>query len=55
MWDRRGNGGDSFQTAEIGYGYENSSILGPIGAPKNIAEEYRCNIPVLYYAYNANF
>jgi len=50
-----GNGaaghGDTWQTAVIGYGI----IDGDIGAPKNIGEEYRRNIPVLFYSYNANF
>ena len=29
--------------------------LGDIGGPKNIGEEYRRNVPVLYYAYDVNF
>lgn len=41
------NGGDSWQTAELGYG-------GQYG-PKNLAEEFRRNTPVLYYAFDANF
>jgi len=49
-----GNGlaghGDTWQTAVIGYG-----LGGDIVAPKNIGEEYRRNIPVLFYSYNANF
>jgi hypothetical protein len=57
------NGGDSWQTAIIGYGlpYVQSIApggpvdLGDIGGPKNIGEEYRRNIPVIFYSYNANF
>src|SRR5271170_3728103 len=45
-----GNGGDSWQTPVIGYG-----LGGDLLAPKNIGEEYRRNIPVMYYAYDANF
>lgn len=62
----QGNGGDSWQTATIGYGlaYTDEStpitpggpvFLGDIGGPKNLGEEYRRNIPVLYYAYDASF
>jgi len=58
-----GNGGDSWQTATIGYGlvYTESIapggpvFLGDIGAPKNFAEGYRRNTPTVYYAYDANF
>jgi hypothetical protein len=61
-----GNGGDSWQTAVIGYNliYTDESspfspggpvFLGDIGGPKNIGEEYRRNAPVIYYAYDANF
>ena len=59
-----GNGGDSWQTTVIGYDLAYESLgdvpggpvfLGDIGGPKNIAEEYRRNAPVLYYAYNENF
>jgi len=46
-----GNGGDSWQTAEIGYGPPRELPVGP----KNIGEEYRRNIPLMYYAYDANF
>ena len=57
------NGGDSWQSPVIGYGYAYTDFglpggpvyLGDIGGPKNIGEEYRRNVPVLYYAYNANF
>jgi hypothetical protein len=41
---------DTWQTAVIGYG-----LGGDLLAPKNIGEEYRRNIPVLFYSYNANF
>lgn len=45
-----GNGGDSWQTGEIGYG-----LTGDLNAPKNLGEEYRRNTPVMYYAYDQNF
>jgi hypothetical protein len=55
--------GDAWQTLEIGYDllYLNLRVpgggnwLGDIGGPKNIGEEYRRNVPVLYYAYDASF
>lgn len=62
-----GNGGDSWQTAVIGYAYnlyldERSQttpggpvFLGDIGGPKNIGEEYRRNAGTLYYSCDANF
>ena len=42
--------GDSWQTADIGYG-----LGGDIVAPKNIGQEYRRNTPVMYYTYDENF
>jgi Putative Ig domain len=42
--------GDAWQTPVIGYG-----LAGDILTPKNIAEEYRRNTPVMYYSCNANF
>jgi hypothetical protein len=45
-----GNGGDSWQQPVIGYG-----IDGDLNAPKNLGEEYRRNVPLMYYACNANF
>ncbi len=45
-----GNAGDSWQQAVIGY-----ALGGDLNAPKNIGEEYRRNLPVMYYACNANF
>jgi len=42
--------GDLWQLPVIGYG-----LAGDINAPKNIGEEYRPNIPVMYYACDANF
>lgn len=45
-----GNGGDSWQTATIGYG-----LTGDLNAPKNIGQGYRRNVPVEYYAFDANF
>jgi hypothetical protein len=58
------NGGDSWQTGILGYGLAYQDILkypggpvflGDIGAPKNLAEGYRRNDQVLYYAYDQNF
>jgi hypothetical protein len=54
---------DNWQTAVIGYGYAYTSYglpggpvyLGDIGGPKNIAEEYRRNVPVIVYSYDANW
>ena len=45
-----GNGGDAWQVPNIAYG-----LPGDIGAPKNLGEEYRINVPVLVYAYDATF
>jgi hypothetical protein len=45
-----GNGGDKWQVPVIDYG-----IGGDIMAPKNIGEEYRRNLPLMYYSYDANF
>jgi hypothetical protein len=45
-----GNGGDDYQTPTLYYG-----MPGDYGAPKILGEEYRVNIPVLYYAFDANF
>jgi hypothetical protein len=45
-----GNGGDAWQGAVIGYGPPTSFV-----APKNIGEEYRRNLPVMYYSFTANF
>lgn len=61
-----GNGGDSWQTAVIGYNLaytdESSPItpggpvfLGDIGGPKNIGEEYRRNTSKVYYSYDASY
>ena len=44
------NAGDSWQQPVIGYG-----IDGDLSAPKNLGEEYRRNVQVMYYACNANF
>ena len=41
---------EAYQVPALGY-----NIGGDIGAPKNLAEEYRRNTPVLYYAFDANF
>ncbi len=45
-----GNGGDNWQVPVIGYGPP-TSLVGP----KNIGEEFRRNVPVVYYTYDANF
>jgi hypothetical protein len=44
------NGGDAWQGAVIGYGPPTSLV-----APKNIGEEFRRNVPVMYYSFDANF
>ena len=57
------NLGDAWQTGVIGYGYAYADFgfpggpvyLGDIGGPKNIGEEYRRNVPYIYYSYDANF
>lgn len=46
------NGPDGYQTADIAY---NVPGLDELSAPKNIAQEYRRNTPVMYYAPDANF
>lgn len=45
-----GNLGDSWQIGDLGYG-----LGGDLNAPKNLGEEYRRNVPYMYYAYDANF
>lgn len=45
-----GNGGDAWQVPEDGFGPPRDAV-----APKNLGEEYRRNVPVLYYACDANF
>lgn len=55
--------GDAWQVPTLGYdlAYLNLALpgggvwLGDIGGPKNYQEEYRRNVPVLYYAYDDNF
>lgn len=44
-----GNGDDQWQTIIVGYGY------GDAVAPKDIYEEYRPVVPVMYYACDASF
>ena len=41
---------EAYQVPVIGY-----NLAGDIGAPKNLAQEYRRNTPVLYYTCDANF
>ncbi len=57
-----GNGGDAWQVQEIAYnplvnsGGPNYQFLdGLLTGPKNLGEEYRRNVPVMYYACDANF
>lgn len=45
-----GNGGDAWQVPAIGYG-----IADDLDAPKNIGEEYRRNIPLMYYSFDQTF
>ena len=57
------NGADAWQTAVIGYHYAYADsftagdpvFLGDVGGPRNIAEEYRRNVPVMYYTYDQTF
>ena len=57
------NGADSWQTADIGYGYAYSEsltagapeFLGDIMGPRNAGEEYRRNVPIVYYTYDTTF
>ncbi len=44
------NAADNWQSPVIGYG-----LGGDLNAPKNIGEEYRRNIAVMYYAFDQNF
>lgn len=41
---------EAYQVPVIGY-----NLTGDIGAPKNLAQEYRVNTPVLYYSCDGNF
>jgi len=41
---------DSYQVEGLGYLFD-----GDIATPKNIGEEYRRNVPILYYTMDANF
>jgi hypothetical protein len=41
---------ESWQAPVIGY-----NLGGDIGGPKNVGEEYRRNLPVIYYAYDQSF
>ncbi|MCS7090829.1 MAG: Ig domain-containing protein [Verrucomicrobiota bacterium] len=43
---------EAYQVPAIGY---NLPSVADIGAPKNLGEEYRWNLPVVYYAYDASF
>lgn len=45
-----GNGGDAWQIQANGFGPPRDDV-----APKNLGEEYRRNVPVVYYACDANF
>jgi hypothetical protein len=44
------NGGDAWQVNDLGY-----ALPGDLVAPKNIGEDYRRNMPVLYYAFDESF
>src|SRR5438876_6006931 len=44
------NDGVVWQTARIGY-----NIGGDIGGPMNIGQEYRWNLPQVFYAYSDSF
>jgi hypothetical protein len=59
-----GTSGDPWQTIELGYdmveyygiGEPGGGVwLGDIGGPKNLGQEYRRNVPVIYYAYDGSF
>ena len=59
-----GGGADAWETAALGYRYGTTifvdvpggpAFLGDVGTPKNIAEEYRRNVPVMYYTYDQTF
>jgi len=43
---------EAWQVPNIGYNLANNA---DIGAPKNLGEEYRWNLPVVYYAFDASF
>jgi hypothetical protein len=43
---------EAYQVPDLGYMVP---LRADIGAPKNIGEEYRRNMPVLYYAFDQNF
>ena len=57
------NGADNWQNAVIGYdlAYADTTLpggpeyLGDVGGPRNIGEEYRRNVPVIYYTYDTSF
>ncbi len=58
LWGPVANGGDSYQTPDIGYGTLPICIAPDslfVGAPKNLHEEFRINVPTLYYSYDKNF
>ncbi len=46
-----GGGGEAWQTLGLGY----NALGNDIGAPKNLGEEYRWNVPVLTYAFDSSF
>src|SRR6185369_290496 len=43
---------EPWQVRDVGF---NIPERGDIGGPKNFAEEYRRNVPVLYYAFDSSF
>ena len=56
LWGPVANGGDSWQTPTLGYGtLPGCEVGGFVGAPKNLGEEFRWNVPTFYYAFDQNF
>ena len=57
------NGSDAWQTGVIGYDLADANVsfsggpnfLQDVGGPRNISEEYRRNVPVVYYTYDPTF
>ena len=45
-----GGGGDGYQTPTLSY-----NMGGDIGAPKNLAEEYRLNVPQIFWAADSSY
>src|SRR6058998_1173430 len=45
----------TWQTPAIGYNWQIDGAVSTIGGPVNLGEEYRWNIPTLYYAVDSSF